>query len=66
VADANALFARFQRMITAPQDSPVESLGKLTALAGVRQFPVRVKCASLAWPTLHAALDTPDQVVSTE
>ena len=66
VADANALFARFQQMITAPQDGPVEPLGKLTALAGVRQFPVRVKCASLAWHTLHAAIATPDEVVSTE
>ena len=66
VAEANALFARFQRMITAPQDNPVEPLGKLNALAGVRQFPVRVKCASLAWHTLHAAIATPDEVVSTE
>jgi nitrogen fixation NifU-like protein len=53
-------------MITAPPDRAAESLGKLTALAGVRQFPVRVKCASLAWHTLHAAIDRPDEVVSTE
>jgi len=66
VADANALFARFQEMITTPPDSPVDSLGKLTALAGVRQFPVRVKCASLAWHTLHAAIAARDDVVSTE
>ena len=66
VADAEALFARFQRMITAAPDSPVDQIGKLTALAGVRQFPVRVKCASLAWHTLQAALRARDAVVSTE
>jgi nitrogen fixation NifU-like protein len=66
VAEASALFHRFQQMITAAPDSPVDQLGKLTALAGVRQFPIRVKCASLAWHTLRAALDARDEVVSTE
>jgi nitrogen fixation NifU-like protein len=66
VADARVLFDRFQQMITAPPDSPVDYLGKLTALAGVRQFPIRVKCASLAWHTLQAALDARDGLVSTE
>jgi nitrogen fixation protein NifU and related proteins len=66
VADANVLFNRFRQMITAPPDTPVEQLGKLTALAGVRQFPIRVKCASLAWHTLQAALDARDETVSTE
>jgi nitrogen fixation NifU-like protein len=59
------LFERFHRMVTTPSDQPVEDLGKLSVLAGVREFPVRVKCASLAWHTLKAALDrTP--AVSTE
>ncbi|HXH06474.1 MAG TPA: SUF system NifU family Fe-S cluster assembly protein [Vicinamibacterales bacterium] len=66
VAEAEALFERFHRMVTAPPDAPVEDLGKLNALAGVREFPVRVKCASLAWHTLKAAFRTPGQVVSTE
>ena len=66
VADATALFERFQRMITAEPEGPVKDLGKLTALAGVRQFPIRVKCASLAWHTLRAALDARDDMVSTE
>jgi nitrogen fixation NifU-like protein len=57
VADARALFDRFHRMVTAPPDVEVEDLGKLSVLAGVREFPVRVKCASLAWHTLKAALD---------
>jgi nitrogen fixation NifU-like protein len=41
-------------------------LGKLSVFAGVREFPVRVKCASLAWHTLQAALDAKDGAVSTE
>ena len=59
------LFERFHRMVTTPPDQPVEGMGKLSVLAGVREFPVRVKCASLAWHTLKAALDT-GGVVSTE
>lgn len=54
--EVRALFDRFHRMVTTPPDAPVEDLGKLSVLAGVREFPVRVKCASLAWHTLKAAL----------
>jgi nitrogen fixation protein NifU and related proteins len=57
VADACVLFDRFQRMVTTPPDVEVEDLGKLAVLAGVREFPVRVKCASLAWHTFKAALN---------
>jgi nitrogen fixation NifU-like protein len=57
VADACTLFERFRQMVTTPPDAEVEDLGKLSVLAGVREFPVRVKCASLAWHTLKAALD---------
>ncbi len=56
VAEATAMFDRFHRMVTTPADEPVEDLGKLSAFAGVREFPVRVKCASLAWHTLKAAM----------
>jgi len=58
VADAERLFHRFHEMVTSRADVPVAApdLGKLVALAGVRAFPARVKCASLAWHTLHAAL----------
>jgi nitrogen fixation NifU-like protein len=65
VAEANALFERFHRVVTTPPDQPVEELGKLSVLAGVREFPVRVKCASLAWHTLKAALGREERV-STE
>lgn len=66
LAEAEALLERFQRMITGAADEPAEDLGKLSALAGVRQFPMRVKCASLAWHTLRAAAAAPGEVVSTE
>jgi len=56
IADADALFERFHRMVTTPPDQPAADMGKLSSLAGVREFPVRVKCASLAWHTLRAAL----------
>ena len=56
VEEARALFERFHHVVTTPPDQPVEDLGKLSVLAGVREFPVRVKCASLAWHTLKAAL----------
>ena len=65
VGEARDLFERFHRMVTTPSDREVEDLGKLSALAGVREFPVRVKCASLAWHTLKAALDKQEKA-STE
>jgi nitrogen fixation NifU-like protein len=52
--------------VTEPAVADRENLGKLNVLAGVRQFPLRVKCASLPWHTLRAAAHAPDEVVSTE
>ncbi|HKE89940.1 MAG TPA: SUF system NifU family Fe-S cluster assembly protein [Gemmatimonadales bacterium] len=67
-ADAQELFRQVHAMLTSPPGTPVDTakLGKLAALAGVRQFPVRVKCASLPWHTLRAALESAAQPVSTE
>jgi nitrogen fixation NifU-like protein len=69
-AEAQALFEHFHSLVTghdAPNDA---SLGKLTALAGVRDYPMRVKCATLAWHTLRAAMAmakaTADKPISTE
>jgi len=61
-AEVEALFEEFHRMVTADIDRlpDAEKLAKLAAFAGVREFPTRVKCASLAWHTLHAALDNSD------
>lgn len=65
VFEARDLFERFHRMVTTPTDQAVEDLGKLSVLSGVREFPVRVKCASLPWHTLKAALDRQEKT-STE
>jgi nitrogen fixation NifU-like protein len=56
-ADARALFARVHALLTGADDSDPAALGKLAALAGVRAYPTRVKCATLCWHTLTAALD---------
>jgi len=45
---------------------PAANLGKLAVFSGVREFPVRVKCATLAWHTLKSALTSAEEVVSTE
>jgi len=65
---AEGLFRRFQIVVTGDPNTPVDApeLGKLAALAGVRAFPARVKCATLPWHTLHAALSAEDRPVSTE
>ncbi len=68
VEEAEALFQKFHRMVTGEPDSdagPV-NLGKLAAFSGVCDYPSRVKCASLAWHTVHAALEEKNEVVSTE
>jgi len=57
VEEAEAIFREFQVMVTTPNDAEShEQLGSLVALAGVRDYPVRIKCATLPWHTLHAAL----------
>ena len=66
IAEAKALFERFQRLITRSAEEPVDDLGKLSVFAGIRQYPTRVKCASLAWHTLRAAAEALDETVSTE
>ena len=66
-AEAARLFAGFHHLVTEGEAPPdAVELGKLSVFAGVHEFPVRVKCASLAWHTLQAALDAKDGVVSTE
>ncbi len=56
VDQARAVFDRFQAMITSDHEGPTDDLGKLKVLAGVREFPTRIKCASLAWHTMKAAV----------
>ncbi|MGH8801976.1 MAG: Fe-S cluster assembly sulfur transfer protein SufU [Casimicrobiaceae bacterium] len=66
VAEVEKLFDDFHRMVTGSNGATPATLGKLDVLAGVREFPVRVKCATLAWHTLHAALARDAQPISTE
>jgi nitrogen fixation NifU-like protein len=64
--EAEELFQRFHRLVTSEEAADPEALGKLAVFSGVREFPVRVKCASLAWHTLRAALQGTQDKVSTE
>ena len=65
--EAEDLFDRFRQLVTGSLP-PLEAtrLGKLAAFAGISEFPARIKCASLPWHALHAALQRPEAVVSTE
>jgi nitrogen fixation NifU-like protein len=56
--EVERLFGAFHRVVTSPLRTPVDAsgLGKLEVLTGIREFPMRVKCATLAWHTLRAAL----------
>jgi len=66
--EAEEMFVKFHGMVTAAPDSPVDpdDLGKLMVFSGVREFPVRIKCATLAWHTMLALLDKKAEPVSTE
>ena len=66
-AEAEELFTKFHDMVTGEGNGadPME-LGKLAVFCGVSEFPVRVKCASLPWHTMRAALEGQDDAVSTE
>ncbi|MEA2626752.1 MAG: nitrogen fixation protein NifU [Candidatus Binatota bacterium] len=67
-AEAEELFEKFHALVTgnADPEASAESVGKLAVFSGVSEFPVRVKCATLAWHTLRAALEGCDDPVSTE
>jgi nitrogen fixation protein NifU and related proteins len=68
-AEAQKLFDNVHKMLTGEigvEESELEDLGKLKILSGVCKFPARVKCASLAWHTVNAALKGIDDVASTE
>jgi nitrogen fixation NifU-like protein len=65
--EVNDLFEHFHNVVTGKQrEGEAEKLGKLAVFAGVQEFPVRVKCATLAWHTLHAALENEGEAVTTE
>ncbi|MCX7115368.1 MAG: SUF system NifU family Fe-S cluster assembly protein [Gammaproteobacteria bacterium] len=66
IVEAEGLFKQFQQLVTTDADDDVGALDKLKVLAGVKAYPVRVKCATLAWHTLEAALHHASQPVTTE
>ena len=67
-AEAEDVFKLFHRMITQQPDSDSDfaDLGDLEILSGVSEFPVRIKCATLSWHTLRAALEGGEETASTE
>ena len=67
-AEAETLFRAFHKLVTGKplESADTPALGKLAVFSGVSEFPVRVKCASLAWHTLHSALEDSPAVASTE
>ncbi len=68
VEEAERIFEGFHDMVTSDLDSEIENaeLGKLSVFSGVREFPMRVKCATLAWHAMHEALNQTGQTASTE
>jgi nitrogen fixation NifU-like protein len=66
--EAKEIFNKFHDLVTGHEmsEEDIASLGKLAVLEGVKEFPARVKCASLAWHTLNSALNEDNNVVSTE
>jgi nitrogen fixation NifU-like protein len=68
LAEVEDLFSKFHTMLTSDKGSEEDrdALGKLAVFAGVREFPMRVKCATLGWHTLNQALRNEDGQASTE
>jgi len=64
--EAQKIFEHFHSLVTGQMNGNKADLGKLAVFSGVSEFPVRVKCATLAWHTLNAALDGKQETVSTE
>lgn len=65
-AEAEKIFHRFHEMVTGNAHGDAADLGKLAVFSGVSEFPMRVKCATLAWHTLEAALEGKQEKISTE
>ncbi|MEO8586244.1 MAG: Fe-S cluster assembly sulfur transfer protein SufU [Acidobacteriota bacterium] len=68
LAEAETLYGKFHELLTGPPDVKADGagLGKLAVFSGVREFPARVKCATLAWHTLQTALKNQQDVAKTE
>ena len=68
VAEIEKTFGTFHDLVTGRPDTPydADALGKLAIFSGVREYPIRVKCATLPWHTLQAAIEKQDETVTTE
>ncbi len=66
VEEAQELFRQFRDMATGKTEADIDEIGQLAALAGVREFPIRIKCATLAWHAMEAALKGNEEPVRTE
>ncbi|MGI6461376.1 MAG: Fe-S cluster assembly sulfur transfer protein SufU [Candidatus Hydrogenedentales bacterium] len=68
IREAEDLFVQFHRLVTASPDAPIDekAVGKLAVFAGVREFPIRVKCATLSWHALLSAVRGMHSAVTTE
>lgn len=68
IEEAEEIFGRFHDLVTSDPDSPVDAdrLGKLAIFGGVREYPIRIKCATLPWHTFQAALHGEEETVTTE
>ena len=66
ITEALSLYKKIHQLLTGDDLIDTESLGKLAVFAGVKEFPARVKCASLAWHTLRAAIENSQNTISTE
>lgn len=65
-AEAEVIFEKYHEMLTGDSETPPDDMGKLAVFSGVREFPIRVKCATLAWHTVRAALQKAAETVTTE
>lgn len=66
LAEVNDAFDRFHDLLTGSASEPDPELGKLAVFSGVREFPMRVKCATLSWHTLNAAIENSGETAKTE
>ena len=68
LSDIEQMFGRFHALVTSDsaEEPNIENLGKLAVFSGVREYPIRVKCATLPWHTLRAAIKDKSETVTTE
>tara|TARA_B100000029_G_scaffold132030_1_gene125894 strand:- start:223 stop:669 length:447 start_codon:yes stop_codon:yes gene_type:complete len=66
IREVESVYSNFHSLVTGNDNDVRETIGQLEALAGVKEYPMRVKCATLAWHTVKVAMERKEQIVSTE